>query len=126
MKRALVVVMLIGCSSSEPSSTIDASVTESGTDASFDVGRPDVATDSAAPSIDAAGDTAQCCPIGDRGCCMLFGGSRADNPSCGMVCDMIPTDLEVRVDDAGCQYWYDPPGGSTTCNPGGPPDTASD
>jgi hypothetical protein len=42
-----------------------------------------------------------------------------------MTCDDIPTDLERRIDDAGCPYWYDPPGGGVTCRYGVPSDSGA-
>jgi len=88
----------------------------SGTDAEAD-------TASRVDASDAAVDTSdRCCPLSPMGCCMTFGGRRPDSGECLEICDMIANDLEQRVDDAGCSYWYDPPGGTTSCNPGGPPD----
>ena len=107
-----------------------AETTPSGPDSPASDAHADVAETARDTAVDeasaetAAADAGHCCPIGERGCCMSFGGSRASNPSCGRVCDSIPTDLEVRIDGAGCPYWYDPPGGGVTCT-FEPPDTGS-
>jgi hypothetical protein len=61
----------------------------------------------------------ECCPISEMpACCMAFGGVKTDGSSCGTVCDNIPTGLVKKVDDAGCPYWYAPPGAPITCGVG--------
>lgn len=120
--RFLVILLIVGCSPAEPAppasadGSVDA-VSGDATDAPADETSDDDASD--------GGETAdRCCPISPMGCCMDLGGTRTGSV-CPRICDMIPTDFEIRTDDAGCRYWYDPPGGGTACNPGGPPDTGA-
>jgi hypothetical protein len=82
----------------------------------------DAVAETTTTTLDAdSGDAGPCCPISETpACCMMFGGAR-EGTTCGSVCDNIPADLERRVDDAGCPFWYDPPGGTTTCGPSPPP-----